>query len=61
MSYLVLTVNPMNLPVNSVQAGGKQITRYPLVRVLSTLSVHFSDFHWSREVKLDPLVVIVVS
>ena len=51
----------MDLPVNTIQAGRKQIARYPLVSVVSSLCVYFGDTHWSREIKLDPLVVIVVS
>ena len=61
LTYLILAFKPVDLPVNSVQAGRQQIARYPLVSVLSSLCVHFGDTHWSREIKLDPLVVIVVS
>ena len=60
-SYLILTLKPVDCPVNAIQTGGDKIPRYPLAVVLSPLSGHFSDFHWSREIKLDPLIVIVVS
>ena len=60
-TYLILAFKPVDLPVNSIQAGRQLITRYPLVSVLPSLCVHFGDTRWSREIKLDPLVVIVVS
>lgn len=58
--YLILAFEPIDLPVTSVQAGRKQITRNPLVSVMPPLSCHFGYSHWSREIELNPLVVIVV-
>lgn len=60
-TYLVLAFKPVYLPVNSIQAGRQQIARYPLISVVPSLCVHFGDTHWSWEIKLDPLVVIIVS
>ena len=61
LTDLILAYEPVDLPVNTIQAGRKQIARYPLVGVMPSLCVHFGDTHRSREIKLDPLVVIVVS
>lgn len=61
LTDLILAYEPVDLPVNTIQAGRKQIARYPLVSVMPSLCVHFGDTHRSREIKLDPLVVIFVS
>lgn len=47
--------------MRAVQAIPDIIRRYPLVSVLSSLSINPGDLHWPSQVNLQPLVVIFVA
>lgn len=61
--YFYLIVTPMSVqsPMSSILTVTQLVSRHPLVSVLTSLCFYFRDFHWSFEIHLEPLMMIVVS
>ena len=45
--------------MNTVQTRCNKKLGNPVVIILSSLCRYFGDFHWSRKIEFDPLIVVV--